>query len=153
MPSGLPSDVVRESRERHVSEANKLVVRRFVEEIWNQARLDVADELVHGQYEIDGGVGPEAVKRNVRAFRDAFPDLRYVIEQLIAEDDLVVARMTASGAHLGTFRDIYAATGRTISWLEIGMWRVEDGMLREAWFAAHELSIRRQMGVLPRDIR
>jgi len=131
-------------------ENNKHVVQRFVEELWNQAKLDVANELVHPEYGNEEGYGPDAVKANVRALRlTAFPDLHFEIEHLIAEADYVVAHMTATGTHLGTFRDVYPATGRRVTWQEIGIWRVEDGKLREGWFAAHELDLRRQLGLIP----
>ena len=136
-----------------MSEANKQIVRRFMEEVWNQARLDVADELVHPLYENNEGTGPEAVKRNVRAFKTAFPDLHDTIEQLIAEGDFVAARITRSGTHLGTFRDVYEPSGRTMSISELCMWRIEDGKLREGWFAAHEISLRKQLGVIPESFR
>jgi predicted ester cyclase len=136
-----------------VSEANKQIVRRFVEEVWNQARLEVVDELVHPLYENNEGHGPEAVRRNVSMFRAAFPDLHDTIEQLIAEDDLVVARVTRSGTHLGTFREIYEASGRQMAITEICIWRIEDGGLREGWFTAEDLDLRRQLGVLASDFR
>lgn len=136
-----------------MSEINKQIVRRFLEEVWNQARFEVADELVHPLYENNEGKGPEAVKRNVRMFRTAFPDLHDTIDQLIAEDDLVVARVTRSGTHLGTFRDVYEATGRRVSFTEICIWRIEDGKLREGWFEANALGLRRQIGALPEGFR
>ncbi len=136
-----------------MSEANKQIVRRFMEEVWNLLRLDVADELVHPLYENSEGMGPEAVKRNVRAFRTAFPDLHDTIEQLIAEGDFVAARITRNGTHLGTFRDVYEASGRTMSISELCLWRIEDGKLREGWFAAHEISLRKQLGVMPENFR
>lgn len=136
-----------------MSEANKLIVRRFLDEVWNAARLDVADELVHPLYENNEGQGPEAVKRNVRAFRTAFPNLHDTIEQLIAEDDFVVARITRRGTHLGTFRNAHEASGRGVAFSELCIWRIEDGKLREGWFASHELSLRKQIGVIPEDFR
>ncbi|HEX5166555.1 MAG TPA: ester cyclase [Thermomicrobiales bacterium] len=136
-----------------MSEANKQIVRRFIDEVWNQARLEVADELVHPLYENNEGAGPEAVKRNVRAFKSAFPDLHDSIEALIAEGDFVAARVTRSGTHLGTFRDVYEASGRAMSITELCLWRIEDGKLREGWFAAHEISLRKQLGVIPESLR
>ena len=136
-----------------MSDENKRLVRRFLEEVWNQVKLDVADELVHPDYWNNEGHGPEAVKRNVRAFKTAFPNLHDTIEQLIAEDNFVVARITRRGTHLGTFRDVYEATGYQIEICELCIWRIEDGKLREGWFAAHELSLRKQLGVIPEDFR
>jgi C-1 hydroxylase len=136
-----------------MSDENKQIVRRFLEEVWNQSRLDVADELVHPLFENNEGMGPEAVKRNVRAFKTAFPDLHDTIEQLIAEGDFVAARITRSGTNLGTFRDVYEASGRKMSISELCIWRIEDGKLREGWFAAHEISLRKQLGVIPETFR
>ena len=136
-----------------MTEENKQIVRRFLEEVWNQARLEVADELVDPEYENNEGKGPEAVKRNVRHFRTAFPDLHDTIDQLIAEEDFVAARITRRGTHLGTIRDVYEASGRQIDITERCIWRIEDGKLREGWFAAHETALWKQIGVLPEDFR
>ena len=130
-------------------EANKAIVRRFLAEVWNAGNLDLADQLVHPDYEVPGvGPGPDAVRRNVRTFRAAFPDLTWTVDDLIAEGDRVAARMTLRGTHLGTFRGI-APTGKQVTMQEMAFWHLLDGKLHAGWFQADMLGLRVQLGALP----
>ncbi|HKG27119.1 MAG TPA: ester cyclase family protein, partial [Thermomicrobiales bacterium] len=128
---------------------NKEVIRRFIAEVWNAGDLSVADELVHPDYEVAGvGRGPEAVKQNVRSYREAFPDLVSTIDDMTAEDDRAAVRLTLRGTHLGTFRG-FGPTGKAITLQEMALWRLVDGKLHTGWFQADALGLRRQFGVLP----
>ena len=70
------------------------------------------------------------------------------IEDLIAKDDRVWAVWTMRGTHTGQLFGI-PATGRPIEVLETGIWRLEDGLVAEAWFFGDELRLLRQLGVVP----
>jgi len=130
-------------------EPNKVVVRRFIAEVWNAGNLDAADELVHPDYEVPGvGHGSDAVKRNVTAFRAAFPDLAWTIATMIAEGDWVAVRLILRGTHLGEFRGI-APTGTRVTIQEMVFWQVDNGKLCAGWFQADTLGLRVQLGVLP----
>jgi predicted ester cyclase len=90
-------------------EENKAIFTRYLEEAWNQSNLEVVDEIFdrYVSHQPDGSVlerGPEDVKRFVGEFREAFPDLRLIIEEQIAEGDKVVSRGTIRGTHLREFR-------------------------------------------------
>jgi hypothetical protein len=77
-----------------VSEANKSVVRRLVDEVFNGGHLEVLDELY----------APElaaAARRWITPFRASFPDVHMELVELIAEGDKVVGRFTCSATHLG----------------------------------------------------
>jgi predicted ester cyclase len=105
--------------------------------------------LIHPDYLIDGvGHGPEAVKSNVKAFREAFPDLTWAIEDVVAEGDRVAMRLMLRGTHLGVFRGI-APTGRQVTMQEMVFWRLLDGRLHSGWFQADMLGLRVQLGALP----
>jgi len=96
-------------------EENKASFRRYLEETWNQSNLEVVDEIFdrYISHQPDGSVlerGPEDVKRFVGEFRSAFPDLRLIIEEQLAEGDKVVSRGTIRGTHLREFRGM-APTG------------------------------------------
>ena len=86
---------------------NKAIVRRFYEEVWNKGNVGVADEVFAPEYvrhdsrPTDPPPGPEGQKRIAADFRSAFPDLRWEVDFVVAEDDFVVGRWTASGTHLG----------------------------------------------------
>src|SRR5215216_6245436 len=90
-------------------EENKASFRRYLEEAWNQSNLEVVDEIFdrYVSHQPNGSVlecDPEDVKRFVGEFRSAFPDLRLIIEEQIAEGDKVVSRGTIRGTHLREFR-------------------------------------------------
>lgn len=131
------------------TESGKAIARRFIAEVWNGGHLDAADELIHPAYVVPGvGRGPKAVKRNVAAFRAAFPDLDWTVEDMIAEDDRVAARLMLRGTHLGDFHGI-APTGKRVTMQEMVFWRIVDGKLHTGWFQADSLGLRVQLGVVP----
>ena len=89
-----------------MSEHNKSLVRRIIEEVWSQGKLDVLDEIIHpdantphGPWELPGG--PEGFKYLVSIIRTAFPDLTRKVEDIVVEGDKVVLRSTFTGTHTG----------------------------------------------------
>jgi steroid delta-isomerase-like uncharacterized protein len=135
-------------------EENKLLLRRFFEEVYDKGNLTVADELVAEDYishnELDIQVlGPEGIKRAAAMQRNAFPNLRTTIEDLIAEGDKVVVRGTDTGTHTGAEFMGIPAKGRrfTLTWIDI--FRIEDGKLVEAWLETNVESFKRQLGAIP----
>ena len=78
-------------------------------------------------------------------FRTAFPDLKIVIEDLIAEGEMVAARSTLSGTHRGTIFGI-AATGRTVKMPSLTMVRITDGLLCESWVRSDTVGLMNQLG-------
>ena len=84
-------------------EKNKAIVRRLWEEVWNQNDLGVCDEIVDAAY-------AEENKDWAPVTKTAFPDLHFTIEDMIAEIDKVVSRLTLTGTHQGDSRGV-AATG------------------------------------------
>ena len=114
------------------TEQNKAMVRRIYDELWNERRLGVADEVIaEGAVNYDTGLapmpfGPEEMKATVRMVTAAFPDNRHEVEEAIAEGDRVVLRCTLTGTHLGEFLGI-PPTGRKIAVTEIHIYRMEDG--------------------------
>ncbi len=130
-------------------EENKAIVRRHFEEIWNQKQLEVADELVAIDYlshfSLPGQpVGIEGFKYAARMLLAAFPDLHHTIEDMIAEDDKVVSRLTARGTHLAPFRGI-PATGRVVTWTGIRILRIRDSEICENWANWDDLELMRQL--------
>src|SRR5690348_4470917 len=102
-----------------MDDANKQLVRRFYEELWNKGNFDAADELVSADYfrhdlrPGDAPPGPAGQKSVAERFRSAFPDVRLQLEALVAEGDLVAARWTIFGTHTGAWGDV-APTGRKV---------------------------------------
>ncbi len=136
-----------------MTEDNKALNRRFVEEVINQGNIEAIDEL------IDPGVvdhsapegfptGREGAKQFAAMMRSAFPDLHLTIEDMIAEGDKVVMRSTWSGTHQGEFMGI-PATGRRVTVSAIDISRVADGRMVEHWEQFDALGLMQQLGAVP----
>jgi predicted ester cyclase len=136
-------------------EANKLIGRLVLEQMWGNGRLELADELYAPDYVDHVGKGPEpsevkgveGIKQAVVAFRTAFPDLSYTVEDEIAEGELVVARFSARGTHRGAFLGI-EATGREVTYTGIDINRVRNGRIVESWVQYDALALLQQLGIV-----
>lgn len=138
-------------------ETNKQVVRRFIEEMWNRRRPELADELVapdcvtHQLRADEPATGmprtPESVKREMGAWFEGFPDLTFRIEQLLAEGDLVVARCMMHGTHAGTWMGV-TFTGRKVSVPIITIHRIARGKIIEDWVLIGTLALFQQLGLV-----
>jgi steroid delta-isomerase-like uncharacterized protein len=132
-------------------EANKRLVVRFYEELWNRGDYDAADELVAADYVRhdlrpgDAPPGPAGQKAVAQRFRSAFPDVRLEVEALVAERDLVVARWTMSGTHQGSWGDV-KPTGRRVRFSGVNFFRIADGKIAEIWNLRDDLGLREQVG-------
>lgn len=137
-----------------MSETNRTIVRRFIEEVINKGNLALVDEIVApdyiGHYSNAPEVrGAEVVKQRLAAARMAFPDWHSTIEDMIAEGDKVVTRWRASGTHLGEFMGI-APTGKKMTTTGIYIDRVVNGKYVEHWSDWNALGALQQLGVLPK---
>jgi predicted ester cyclase len=93
------------------AEENKAVIRRLIEEVYNEGNLDVVDELVAPDLFDHAAVpehqhGIDGFKHVIEWVRDISPDVHYEIDDIIAEGDKVAVRMTQSGTHTGPIRGI-----------------------------------------------
>jgi ketosteroid isomerase-like protein len=123
-----------------VSQQNKDVVRRLVDEILNGGRLDVIDELYAPS------LAPEA-REWIAPFQMSFPDMRMEIVDLIAEDDKVVGRFTCSGTHLGEWLG-HAPTGRRFEAIdEVSIFRFREGRIVDVWSLEDNLTRLEQLGL------
>jgi predicted ester cyclase len=144
--------VDKEGRQR-VSEANKAVMRRLIEEVINQKNLSLVDELVAPDYVGHYSNAPEArgaevVKQRLVIVHTAFPDWHTTIEDMIAEGDKVVTRWRASGTHRGVFLGI-APTGKRITTTGIYIDRIVNGKDAEHWSDWNALGVVQQLGAFP----
>ncbi|HUI76061.1 MAG TPA: ester cyclase [Candidatus Acidoferrum sp.] len=137
-----------------MSELNKNVVRRTIEELWNKGDASLADQLLapnythHDSATPDVGRGPESEKKRLAIYRTAFPDLRLTIEDLIAEGDLVMARWSARGTHRGELNGI-APTGKQFHITGVSIARISNGKMAEGWVNWDALGLMQQLGVAP----
>ncbi len=131
------------------TEANKTIIRRRVEEIWNQGDLAIADELIADDYLSNGQtIGREGYKQFVAGVRAAFPDLRFTLDDLVAEGDRVAVRYTARGTHSGAFMGI-PPTGKQVTFTGIDLFRIAHGRMAEEWLMFDQLGLLRQLGAVP----
>jgi steroid delta-isomerase-like uncharacterized protein len=134
-----------------MNDINKQVVSRFYDELWNRGNLDAADELValdyvrHDLRPGDAPPGPAGQKAVAEKFQAAFPDVRLVVEALVAEDDLVAARWTILGTHTGSWGAV-GPTGRSVQFSGVNFFRVADGKIAEIWNVRDDLGLREQLG-------
>ncbi len=128
--------------ERAQAEANKNTIRRLFDEVLTHDQLDMIDVLYHEDYEFDAPAlagsgaatssGREAFKQRVVAFRQAFPDMKYIVQDFIGEGDLVVTKMLMTGTHKGPFAG-FAPTGRFSEITGIHVAQFLDGKIRKTW--------------------
>jgi steroid delta-isomerase-like uncharacterized protein len=133
---------------------NKKICQRFFEELHNQNNPDIINDLVSPDvYSHDPfpGQKPGAIglKETTELFRKAFPDLQVKINDMIAEDNKVMSKLTVTGTHMGEFMG-FAPTHNEISYEEVIVLRLENGKIVEHWAVADALSLMQQLGAIPK---
>ena len=135
-----------------MSEQNKALVRRFFDQVFNNARPEVIDELIADDY-VDHAAPPgqapgaAGARQIYEMFRTAFPDLRVDLHDLLAEDDRVVVRATFIGTSQGTLMGA-APTGKPVQIPTMVILRVRDGRLVERWEQMDMLGLMLQLGIV-----
>jgi steroid delta-isomerase-like uncharacterized protein len=136
-----------------LQEQNKATAKRAFEEILSRGRYELAEQLYardfvnHG---IHSNAGLEEDQAALKGWHAAFPDVVIVPEKLIAEDDLVTIYWIARGTNTGTGNGL-PATGKKAELAGITIWRIVDGKIKEEWSAFDQLSMMRQLGLVPAD--
>ena len=138
-----------------MSEQNKAVIRRFVEEVQSRHNLDAVDDLFSPDCKDHSGALPPGIPNNPAGFKQffgmlntAFPDIQATIHGQVAEGDKVVTRKTFTGTHLGDFMGI-PATGKPVAFGVIDIMRVVDGKITDHWGIADQMGLMQQLGVVP----
>lgn len=137
-----------------MSEQNKTNIRRLFEEVWNKGQVAVADELFastythHDSSTPDLGRGPEGEKKRVTLYRNAFPDIRFTVEDMIAEGETVVARWSCRGTHKGELNGI-APTGKQFNITGQSIARFTNDKMFEGYVNWDALALMQQLGVVP----
>ena len=135
-----------------MSEENKELVRRFVEEFWNQKNFSAADELMAADVVIHMPTGEvvdlEGLKGFAEMWRGSFPDWNSTFEELIAEGDKVAERWTGRGTHQGELAGI-PATGKRVEVPGSVFYRIVDGKIVEFRGQLDMMSLMQQIGAVP----
>lgn len=138
--------------------STSVIARRFFDEVWSGAKLDLVDELVAPDYVghpsgFEETVrGPEGVKEYIGGLLDAFPDLTVTVEDQVVEGDKVVTRWTARATHEGVLMGI-DPTGRKGAVTGITIQRIQDAKVAEGWTNWDMLGLLQQLGVGPQPVR
>ncbi len=133
---------------------NKAVVRRFVEDVFVGGRPEAVDELLaddfvsHAWPSSGEGNGKADLKAAMDRVAQGLADARFTIEDMIAEDDRVAVRLTASARQTGPFMGI-PPSGKTYTVGEIHIFRVRGARLVEHWDQVDYLTMLRQLGAMP----
>ena len=136
------------------AEESKATIRRYLDVFEQGNNLDILDELLAPDYinhtpaTPDLPTGPEGVKGVVTMFRSAMPDLRVIVQDMIAEGDKVATRYTLEGTHRGELFGV-PPTGQRLSIKSISVERVLEGKIREHWRVTDSLDMMQQLGVVP----
>ncbi|MEX0646644.1 MAG: ester cyclase [Balneolaceae bacterium] len=135
-------------------EKNKQVVRRLYEECLNKQEFSLLKELVDEDYTgISGETGPSGFEGSLRSIIRAFPDIRWTIEDLVAEGDKVTVRWSWQGVHTDTFRNIFPPTQKHVTDHAIAIYQFRDNKIINAWIQTDRLGFLQQIGVIPGDLR
>jgi steroid delta-isomerase-like uncharacterized protein len=138
-----------------LTETNKALSRRFLEEVFNNGKLNVLDEIIAKDHVTTGPgtlpglpTGPEGQKQLVTVYRNAFPDVHFTVDEQIAEGDKVVTRWTGRGTHKGELFGI-PATGKSSTVTGIAVDRIVNGKIAESWGIFDQFGMMQQLGVIP----
>jgi predicted ester cyclase len=128
-----------------MTESNKSLAQDWLNEAYNNGRPEIAQTMFAADFRWNGQVvGPAGPMQNVRLYRAAFPDIRAVIDDQVAEGDKVVTRWSATGTHKGEFLGM-APTGRVATVSVMMIWRVAEGQVAEDWTIFDRLAVVEQL--------
>jgi steroid delta-isomerase-like uncharacterized protein len=133
------------------TEANKALVRRMIEEGWNKHNLALLDEHYADCVYYNPATGElkgEALKQFSASMLAAFPDIRFTIEDLVAEGDKVVTRWSGTATHQGEFRGL-APTGKQVPVSGMNISRIVEGKVVEERVELDTLRFFQQLGAIP----
>ena len=136
-------------------EQNKALIRRWFKEVWNDGRADAipemfaADGIAHGLSDDASSPlrGPAGFVPFHGQFRGAFPNIEVVVEDQIAEGDLVATRCSVRGKHTGDHLG-FAATDSPVDFTGMTITRIKDGKIVEAWNNFDFMKMYRQLGAI-----
>lgn len=139
-----------------MAEADVHLLRRWFQEVWNEGRTDVMDDLLAADapvYGVGGGHvvahGPAGFLPSYEQLKGAFPDIHFTVEQAISEGDIIALRWTAQATHTGDHLGV-PATGKRVSVTGMVFARVRDGKMIEGWNNWDMMGLMHALGEAPR---
>jgi len=128
------------------TDTNKALVRRFITDVFEQGHVDVVDELCTDDFigHTWGNADREGLKAAMARVAKGLADVRFVIDDMIAEGDEVAVRLTASARQVGEFMGM-PPSGKTYEIGEIHIFRVADAKVAEHWHQFDSASLMKQL--------
>jgi len=132
--------------------ANRKLVQRYFVEMINDGRLAVADEILTADVRFTNppttATSRDELKKVITGLREAFPDVRFELADVVAESDSMAARWTLIGTHRGAFAGLQP-TGKTIRVTGMDFFHITGGRISEVWVNMDVLGMMQQLGVIP----
>ncbi len=132
---------------------NEELARSYFEQLINESRLDLAEEILASDFTFhfpgrpEPVRGPDGFRQLTAGHTNAFPDRRFTIEQTLTMGDWAVVRWTQRATQSGTYLG-YPPTGKPVTITGLSLFRIADGKIAEHWVEGDYLSILRQIGAL-----
>jgi steroid delta-isomerase-like uncharacterized protein len=129
----------------------KAVARRVFEEIFNQGKFDVADQIYAKDFVNHGvarDIGLKEDQAAARGWRSAFPDLRTQVDKILVDGEFVTVLWSGEGTNTGEGNGL-PATGKKLKGRGITIWRISGGKIHEEWSEFDQLRILQQLGLMP----
>ncbi len=142
-----------------VEDDNKNLVYRFITEAWNHENFGLIDSLFTSDYVVHLGGrdlkgSPAGVKEYLLRMHLAFPDFHMSLNHLMSEGDIVAAHLVNTGTQQGEYKvlampEAYPPSGKRMEYMEVGIFRIQNGKIAEAWFLSDTLAMMQQIGMIP----
>jgi len=133
------------------AEQRKAVAKRVFDEIFNQGKFDVANEIYAKDFVNHGvtkDVGLKEDQEAARGWRAAFPDLHTKVDKMLVDGEFVTVLWSGGGTNTGEGNGL-PATGKKLAGRGITIWRISGGKIREEWSEFDQLRILQQLGLMP----
>jgi predicted ester cyclase len=132
--------------------AGALLVARYVAAFNAHDVNALADVIAEKYVQHNGrtGQGLAGLQAAVKGYFETFPDMHMQLDDLIADGDKVVARVTLTATHtrpvqLGPGAPVFQPTGKKLTWGDIEIWRIAYGKFVEHWDQSDLIGLARQM--------
>jgi len=138
-----------------VQDQNKAVARRVFDEIFNQGKYEVANEIYAPDFVNHGfstDIGLKEDQAAARGWREAMPDIKVKVQMMMTDGDLVAVLWTAEGTNTGQGNGL-PATGKKVKGRGITIWRIVNGKIQEEWSEFDELRLMKQLGLIPSETK
>ena len=131
--------------------SRKAVARRVFEEIFNQGKFEVADQIYAKDFVNHGitrDIGLKVDQDAAKGWRAAFPDLKTQVDKMLVDGEYVTVLWSGEGTNTGEGNGL-PATGKKLKGRGITIWRISGGKIREEWSEFDQLRILQQLGLMP----